>query len=183
MRELLIGCGNRRKKVLHRPGHEAFDELTTLDIDPDCGADVIHDLNVLPYPFEDDTFDEIHAYEVLEHTGQQGDWRFFFAQFSEFWRIMRNGGLLFASSPSVESPWLWGDPGHTRAMQPQSLYFLDQTHYAEVGTTAMTDYRHVWKGDFQAAFGRTRNGSFEFAIRAIKPARDAAATSSETTSA
>ena len=29
-------------------------------------------------PFGDDAFDEIHAYEVLEHTGRQGDWRFFF---------------------------------------------------------------------------------------------------------
>lgn len=65
MAELLIGCGNKREKVLLQAGNEAFSDLTTLDIDPNSGADVLHDLNVTPYPFETDQFSEIHAYEVL----------------------------------------------------------------------------------------------------------------------
>lgn len=169
MAELLIGCGNQREKVLFQPGNEAFTALTTLDIDPNSGADVIHDLDVLPYPFGDEQFDEIHAYEVLEHCGRQGDWRFFFGQFSELWRIMKPGGWLCATCPSITSRWAWGDPGHTRVIQPESLVFLSQANYRDqVGRTAMTDYRHVWAGDFEPVHIHDDGESLQFVLKAVK---------------
>lgn len=172
MAELLIGCGNRRVKVCHAPGNEAFTDLTTLDIDPNSGADVIHDLNVIPYPFADDQFDEIHASEVLEHLGSQGDWRAFFAQFSELWRILKPGGVLCASCPSATSRWAWGDPGHTRLIQPESLTFLHQPAYtAQVGVTAMTDYRAVYRADFDLVAREDDGESFVFILQAVKPSR------------
>ena len=58
-------------------------------------------MNKLPLPFDNDTFDEIHAYEVLEHVGKQGDYIFFFAQFSDLYRILKPNGLLVAMSPSI----------------------------------------------------------------------------------
>lgn len=166
--ELLLGCGNRREKVCHRPGEEAFTDLVTLDIDPGSGADVIHDLNDLPYPFSDNQFDEIHASEVLEHTGQQGDWRFFFGQFSEFWRILKPNGLICASCPSISSRWAWGDPGHTRVIQPESLHFLSQRNYGQVGRTAMTDYRAIYSADFEPEYLNDDGETFLFVLRAIK---------------
>jgi hypothetical protein len=67
-RELLLGCGtNRDKKVTGSWTEPTWGELVTLDIDPETKPDIVHDLSVLPYPFRDDEFDEIHAYEVLEH--------------------------------------------------------------------------------------------------------------------
>lgn len=169
MAELLIGCGNQREKVLFQPGNETFTALTTLDIDPNSGADVIHDLDVLPYPFGDDQFDEIHAYEVLEHCGRQGDWRFFFGQFSELWRIMKPGGWLCATCPSTTSRWAWGDPGHTRVIQPESLVFLSQSNYRDqVGRTAMTDYRHVWADDFEPVHIQDDGESLQFVLKAVK---------------
>jgi len=166
--ELLIGCGNRREKVLHRPGREEWTELVTLDIDPAAKPDVVHDLDVLPYPFADNTFDEIHASEVLEHCGRQGDWRFFFGQFAEFWRILKPGGVLCASCPSVTSRWAWGDPGHTRVIQPESLTFLSQAQYAQVGKTAMTDYRHAYAADLVVLFKDDDGESFRFVLGAVK---------------
>jgi SAM-dependent methyltransferase len=149
-RELMIGCGNRRaKQIRFQYIPHDFKNLTRLDIDPDCKPDVIHDLNVLPLPFEDNTFDEIHASDILEHTGQQGDWRFFFAQFAEFWRILKPSGYFIGSCPKWDSPWAWADPGHSRVIAPQSLIFLDQTQYGQVGSTPMTDYRHIYKADFR----------------------------------
>lgn len=71
-RELLLGAGTRRLKVASFPGYENWEDLTTLDIDPDAKPDVLWDLNTRPLPFFNNTFDEIHAYEVLEHVGQQG---------------------------------------------------------------------------------------------------------------
>ena len=88
-KQLLIGCGHSREKRMIYEGHTpGWDELVALDINPECDPDIEWDLNEIPYPFDDNEFDEIHAYEVLEHLGAQGDFRFFFAQFEEMWRII-----------------------------------------------------------------------------------------------
>ena len=149
MSELLIGCGNdRRKKVVFSDVSQEWTRLVTLDVDPAIEPDVVHDLNVLPYPFEDGQFTEIHAYEVLEHCGRQGDWRFFFDQFAEFYRILRPGGFFVGTVPMWDSPWAWGDPGHTRVLTKGSLVFLNRDEYAQIGRTAMTDYRPWLRCDF-----------------------------------
>lgn len=169
--ELLLGCGNdRRKKItINNVMKAEWDELVTLDIDPECKPDVVHDLNVCPYPFADNTFDEIHAYEVLEHCGRQGDFRFFFRQFEEFWRILRPGGLFVASVPCWDSEWAWGDPGHTRVITPGSLVFLTQANYdKEVGVTAMTDYRSIYRADFELLAINEKGDTFAFVLKAIK---------------
>lgn len=175
MAELLIGCGNHREKLIWPQGVKEWTDLVTLDIDPNCGAQVEHNLERFPYPFEDGTFDEIHAYHVLEHTGGLGDWRFFFAQWSEFWRILRPGGVFCCVVPSPGSPWVFGDPGHTRFIPPEILIFLDQTSYErQVGHTALADYRHVYRADFEKVYENIElegGGQFFFVMQAIKPSR------------
>ena len=168
MSELLIGCGNSRVKKLQVSGPD-WKDLTTLDFDPLCGADVLHDLEETPYPFEDDTFDEIHAYEVLEHLGKQGDWKAFFDQFAEFHRILKPGGLLLATTPMWDSLWAWSDPSHTRIISVGSVQFLSQKKYeAGVGNTAMTDFRHYWKRDFDVVHTEEKGGTFIFGLQAVK---------------
>src|SRR5687767_7500638 len=98
--ELLLGCGNNLvKKVTFAAVPQQWVELVTLDVDPGVKPHVVHDLNDVSLPFADDNFDEIHAYEVLEHCGHQGDWRFFFNQFYDFWRILKPGGYFVATVP------------------------------------------------------------------------------------
>ena len=170
-RELLIGCGNARSKQV-RPTGEDWHLLTTLDVDPNCGAHDIHDLESLPLPYPDETFDEIHAYSVLEHIGSQGDWRFFFAQWSDFWRLLKPNGIVCGLMPAPNSIWVWGDPGHTKFIPPNTFTFLDQAQYTEqVGKTAMTDYRHAYKADFSQVYGKVMNAEYCFMMQAIKPSR------------
>lgn len=147
---------------------ENWRQLTTLDVDPGCKPDVVHDLNVLPYPFADDTFEEIHAYEVLEHCGRQGDVEFFFGQFHEFWRILRPGGFLVGTVPLWESPWAWGDPGHTRVIPRQALIYLDRREYGQIGKTSMSDYRRYWKGNFEGFAYTEKGDTLGFILRAVK---------------
>jgi SAM-dependent methyltransferase len=171
--ELLIGCGNSRRKKLKFHADDDWTELVTLDHDPNCGADVIHDLSTFdPWPFDDGKFDEVHAYEVLEHIGQQGDYRKFFHDFGEIYRVLKPGGILAATCPSWQSKWAWGDPSHTRIVSDASLVFLDRTEYQkQVGRTAMTDFRWLWAGDFEPIHLDDNGKSFAFGLKAHKPVR------------
>lgn len=147
-------------------------QLITLDHEVRHEPDVVHDLNDPALPFPDNHFDEIHAYEVLEHTGTQGDWRFFFAQFSDFWRVLKPGGLILATVPSHDSIWAWGDPSHTRVIPHTSLVFLHQPTYAsDVGKTAMSDFRSHYTADFDILLSHIENGQFMFSLQAVKPSR------------
>lgn len=169
----MIGCGSRRTRVLSVPGHEGpFQGLTTLDINPDHKPDIVHDLSVLPWPVESDAYDEVHAYEVLEHLGALGDAVSFFAHFSEIWRVLKPGGLLFATVPALTSPWLFGDPSHRRVICSQSLVFLNQPQYDEqVGVTPMSDFRNLYTADFDLMAQQAQGNLFAFILQAVKPSR------------
>jgi predicted SAM-dependent methyltransferase len=168
MRELLIGCGSQRKKHVYLSEEREFHELTTLDIEERHNPDVVWDLNVTPWPFDDNSFDEVHAYEVLEHLGKQGDYRSFFAHFTEIWRVLKPGGQLYGSVPMWDSPWAWSDPGHTRIISKYSFIFLDQREYEQVGKTAITDYRDIYKGDLQTVAIKEDEHQLAFVLKAIK---------------
>ena len=168
-RELLIGCGSNWDKRLTVDGTKEWSNLSTLDNNKDHNPTHLMDLSVLPYRLADNIFDEIHAYEVLEHTGAQGDYKFFFGQFSEFWRILKPGGHLLATVPSRHSVWAWGDPSHTRIVQPEQLIFLSQEAYREnVGKNAMSDFRYMYKADFEIIYASDNKETVEFIIKAIK---------------
>jgi SAM-dependent methyltransferase len=167
--ELLIGCGSSRERRIAIEGRRGWSELVTLDNNADHRPDVLHDLELIPYPFPDNTFEEIHAYEVLEHLGHQGDWRGFFAQFSELWRILKPGGFLAATCPSFRSMWAWGDPSHTRLITSGTLVFLDQEEYVkQVGKTAMSDFRFCYKADFKPVWIQEDAEALQFVLMANK---------------
>ena len=90
-------------------------------------------------------FDEVHAYEVLEHLGGMGDFKFFFALWRKIWRALKPEGVVCATTPWWESVWAWQDPGHRRVYSPEILTYLSQDQYEkQIGRTAMTDYRRFW---------------------------------------
>lgn len=171
--ELLLGCGSSRDKRVVVPGRPAeWEHLTTVDFIATHEPDHVWDLNHTPWPLPDDTYDEVHAYEILEHLGKQGDAESFFGTFGEIWRVLKNKGILCATVPDYKSMWAWGDPSHTRIINSGSLVFLDQTEYGkQVGITAMSDFRSVWTGDFERIGQQTKGENFIFCLEAHKPAR------------
>jgi cyclopropane fatty-acyl-phospholipid synthase-like methyltransferase len=169
VRQLLLGAGHDHRRKVSLSGQAGWDELVTLDINPDAKPDILHDLEQLPIPVGDNYFDEIHAYEVLEHVGKQGDWRYFFAQFDDFARILKPSGLLFTTSPASGSPWVWGDPGHTRYMGPEVYLFLDRAIYEQqVNASAMTDYRRYFTSNWQRLVIEQQNGTNIAVLKNLK---------------
>jgi len=165
--DLLLGCGNDRRRMIS-PVRKKWDGLTTVDIDKSAKPELDWDLNNTPLPFADNSVDEIHAYNVLEHIGTQGDFRFFFKQFEDFWRMLKPGGFVCSIVPHFDTIWTFGDPGHTRVINFGTLHFLNQKSYDEVGITSMTDYRWCYKGNFSLFNGKVDNGNFYFILEAVK---------------
>jgi hypothetical protein len=130
---------------------EAFkpENIWKVDINPRCNPRIVHDLEVLPWPLPLDCFDEIHAYEVLEHLGQLGDYKFFFALWRQLWHLLKPKGIVAASTPWWQSVWAWQDPGHRRVYSPELLVYLNQDEYVkQVGRTSITDYRAEWPAPY-----------------------------------
>lgn len=191
MTELLLGCGFARQKLLGPPGDNLqWKCVVTLDINPKCRPDILcdlngwtidsdectgHGLNYITLPITapsiiESSFDEVHAYEVLEHLGSQGDAVSFFNTFSNIHRVLKPGGHLFATVPSRYSPWLWGDPSHRRAILKESLIFLDQAQVTanRKAGSPMSDFSDLWTRNFRI-ISSTDNHSFHmFCLRAIK---------------
>jgi len=172
---LLMGCGARKERRVLVPGapeNPTFDHayVTTLDSNITHKPDVLWNLDERPLPFADNSFDEIHAYEVLEHIGRQGDWRGFFEEFAEYHRILKPDGLLVATTPSYMSAWCWGDPGHRRVFTPGTLVFLSHEEYEkQLGKSPMSDYReYLGKTDFVRVAAQQDEDYFVFILRAKK---------------
>jgi len=162
---LMLGAGSAPpKRKLTDPQFSASEEETewvTLDIMERNKPDILFDLNWIErtdmtvathglrdgylcnqIPVPDETFDEIHAYEVMEHYGKQGDWEGFFQGMKELWRILKPGGMLIGTVPKYTSEWAWGDPGHTRVITKGTLSFLMKASYENKSSNEpRTDYQ------------------------------------------
>jgi SAM-dependent methyltransferase len=86
-RVLDIGCGTN--KVAGAVG---------MDVNPRTHADVIHDLDDLPYPFADDAFDEVIGRHVIEHVRDP------MAVMCELHRITKPGGKVKLLAPHWTNP-------------------------------------------------------------------------------
>jgi len=82
MEKLNLGCGDYKK--------EGF---TNIDIREDAAPDICHDLEQLPYPFEDNYFDLIEADHILEHLSDP------FQVMAELRRILKPMGTLIVKVP------------------------------------------------------------------------------------
>ena len=156
---LMVGAGHGPLKRKVEPlGALPDPEWVTLDVNPDVKPDVVFDLNnieaIAPWytgegfqsnclPFHNDTFDEIHCYEVMEHYGTQGDYRGFFQGMKEWWRILKPRGYLVGTVPMWNTVHAFGDPGHTRILSAYTFCFLNPDIYEKNWAEGrpMTDYR------------------------------------------
>ena len=110
---LNLGCG--KTKI---PGAIGVDRVKIEGF-----VDVVHNLNVLPYPFRGGSVDEIHLYHVLEHFHDP------IAKLEELYRILKPGGLLYVRVPHFSSMAAFTDLTHIRPFGYLSFDCLEQGHY------------------------------------------------------
>jgi len=92
---LELGCGPTK-----RAG------VIAIDFNPESAADIIHDLNVFPYPLCGDTFDEIICEHVLEHLDN------LIRVMEELHRVAKPHALVRIYAPYFSSIHYYRDPTH-----------------------------------------------------------------------
>jgi hypothetical protein len=107
--KLYLGCGERR-----------VEGYVHVDFRKTDAVDVVHDLNRLPWPWEDDVATRIVAVDVVEHL-EIDLIRFC----DECWRVMAPGGELFVRTPHHRSESSWIDPTHRWHIDERSFEYLD----------------------------------------------------------
>jgi SAM-dependent methyltransferase len=108
---LNLGCG-----TVAQPG------CVNVDIVDYPGVDVVHDLDVTPWPFPDNQFAQVYAKHVFEHL------RYPVAFMQQAHRVLSPGGLLHIEVPDWQSKNAYTDPTHVR-------FCTDETwDYWTVGT-------------------------------------------------
>jgi SAM-dependent methyltransferase len=87
------------------------------------GVDIVHDLEVFPYPLPNECCSMVVASHVLEHIDPHG--YTFIKLMNEVWRIMMPGGEFVISVPYAGSSGYWQDPSHCNGINELTWDYFD----------------------------------------------------------
>jgi predicted SAM-dependent methyltransferase len=107
-----LGCGKNK-----RAGSIGVDWSDRHD------ADVIHDLNIFPFPFADNEIDEIFLDNILEHLDSP------ITVMEEIHRILKVEGEVKVIVPYFRSPFAFHDPTHKTFYTIESFSYYDPEHH------------------------------------------------------
>jgi len=111
--DINLGCGELEIKG---------EECVNVDIRETGITDVVHDLEVLPWPFKDEEFEDAYALDILEHlwTGYK-----FVTGIDEIWRIVKPGGQLYIRTCFFQHEFAYADPTHQHYFTLNSFDYWD----------------------------------------------------------
>ena len=109
-----LGCGTYAKASTPN------EEWVNVDLVQYPGVNIIHDLTVLPLPFDDNTCDEIILSHILEHLPDYP------SLMEDIYRICKKGAIIKISVPHLTSRNMWNDPTHIKFFIERTFhYFVD----------------------------------------------------------
>lgn len=112
---LNLGCGNRKTEG------EIGVDVVALD-----HVDIVHDLNVFPYPFPDNYADSIVLSHILEHLDDV------VKVMEEVWRISKPHARINIRVPHYSGIFAWRDPSHRRSFTSSSFDYFEGNVYSYV---------------------------------------------------
>jgi len=122
-----LGCGNYKQ-----PGFLGIDAVEH------PGVDIVHDLEVYPWPLPNDSCDLLLASHLVEHIDPA---RGGFIKFmDEAWRVLRVGGQFIISTPYAGSAGYWQDPTHINGCTEGTWAYFDPLEPTTGG--------HLWRDGY-----------------------------------
>ncbi len=102
-------------------GHNKIGGSTGIDFIELDGVDIVHDLNLFPYPIQDSSFDKVLMRNIIEHVAN------IIKTMEEVHRIAKPGATVEIHTPHFSSYTSWTDPTHLWHLGTQSFdYFCPQ---------------------------------------------------------
>jgi len=125
--KIYFGCGKHRVE-----GFIGVDKIQTGQVD------VVHDMNVYPYPFAENSVDEVLLIQILEHLPDT------IRVVEEIWRICKDGAVIRIEVPYYNSPGAFQDPTH-------KSFFTENTfdYFTQSGTTPLSEYNYYSSARFK----------------------------------
>ena len=106
-----LGCGKNKKNG-----------AIGVDFSDRHDADIVHNLNVFPYPFLSNSVDFVYVDNVLEHLDSP------LLVLDELYRICKPGAGIKIIVPYFRSIWAYIDPTHKTFYTVNSLSYFDPRH-------------------------------------------------------
>ena len=133
--KLNLGCGN-----------DIRTGWINLDIANIPGVDIVHDIQLLPLPFEDNSFDEILCNDILEHVE-------YILILKDLCRILKSEGKLIIRVPHFTSKANYVDPTHKKMFSVNTFDFF--TKKSRFGRTYYFDFYFSEIGSKKILFDTT----------------------------
>lgn len=126
MIKLHLGCGKN-----------VYDDCFNYDCNPFndkvikwvAGENLINPDGIM---LEMESVDEIICKHMIEHiphsNPQETVW---FSFWEECWRVLKIDGKMTVTCPHGDGVWAWGDPGHIRAIYPETFFFICADNYLQ----------------------------------------------------
>ena len=113
--KLNLGCGHNK-----RQGWVNVDHSDT------CAPDMVVNLEQTPWPWPDDSVEEVLMSHVLEHLGEQTS--VYLSIWRELYRVCKDGARVFIFVPHPRHDDFLADPTHVRPILPKGISLFSQKH-------------------------------------------------------
>jgi len=112
--KLDMGCGSNKQEG-----------YIGLDIRPLPNVEIVHDVELVPYPLPDECCIQILASHLVEHICPKN----FVDVMNEWWRLLKPNGQLLISAPYGRSFGFYQDPTHCNPCNEATWAYFDPTQF------------------------------------------------------
>jgi len=126
-----IGAGNQR-----------YERVQGVDILAGKGVDIVHDLNITPWPIADSSADIVMAFQTFEHLADLTE------VMREVHRIGKHGCRLIVEVPYFRHPGAFQDPTHVHFFTANTMAYFHETAKRARGAYTDMHFRSIgfWYG-------------------------------------
>ena len=117
MKILDLGCRN-----------EKYPNSIGVDIDETVKPDIVWDLNKIPWPFNDNTFDQVWARHIYEHIDNPVNF------INEIHRVCKNNAIVEIMAPHASTVNVWSTIDHKRGMTTLTFKDIEQHGFKIIKT-------------------------------------------------